>query len=102
MREYKVDYAIEAEQDITEIAQWVAKKASRISARKYIDRIFDEIGDLSFLAGSLPGSKYRLPLMYHPEAKILTVCHRKLTVIFHIDGEYVIVDKILPSSLITY
>lgn len=32
----------------------------------------------------------------------MTIGKRKLTVIFHVDGDFVIVDKILPSALITY
>lgn len=32
----------------------------------------------------------------------MTIGNRKLTVIFHIEEEYVIVDKILPSCMITY
>lgn len=43
-----------------------------------------------------------MPLRYHKDAKTMTIGKRKLTVIFHVDGDFVIVDKILPSALITY
>ena len=50
----------------------------------------------------LPLSKYELPKRYHPNAKTFVIGNKKLTVIFHIDGDYVIVDKILPSAMVTY
>ena len=53
-------------------------------------------------ADSLPKCKYRLPRLYHPDAKTIAVCRHNLMVILHIDGEYVIVDKIMPSCMITY
>lgn len=43
-----------------------------------------------------------LPKRNHPQAKTLPICRRKLTAIFFIEGDFVIVDKILPSSLILY
>ena len=71
-------------------------------ARRYINSILDEIEKLSYLAGVLPPSRNMMPLHYHPEAKTMPVCKRKLTVIFHIDGDYVIVDKVLPSAMVMY
>lgn len=102
MKRYRVEYDIEAESDIEAITTWVAEKTSIEYSRRYINRIFDEIDTLSYLASMLAVSKYELPKRYHPEAKTLVVGNKKLTVIFHIDGDYVIVDKILPSALINY
>ena len=50
----------------------------------------------------LPESKYELPKRIHLEAKTYVIGNKKLTVIFHIEGDYVVVDKILPSALITH
>ena len=102
MRKYRVEYDIEAEADIAALVAWVSEKTSIDYSRKYINRVFDEIDVLSYLAPMLPESKYELPKRYHPEAKTYVVGNKKLTVIFHIDEDYVIVDKILPSALITY
>ena len=71
-------------------------------ALRYVKGIRQEIARLSYLAPMLPPSKYGITRLYHPNAKTTTIAKCKLTVIFHINGEYVIVDKILPSSLITY
>lgn len=102
MRKFRVEYDIEAESDIELLTVWVAEKTSIEYSRHYINRIFDEIDALAYLASILPKSSYELPKLYHPEAKTYLIGNKKLTVIFHIDGEYVIVDKILPSALIKY
>jgi hypothetical protein len=71
-------------------------------ARRYVAKLRNEVESLSYLADMLPKSKYRLPLLYHPEAKTIPIGNNRLTVIFHIDGETVFVDKILPSAMMTH
>ena len=102
MREYRVDYDVEAEADLVRLKDWLIANRRFEYTMEYLQMLRSEVADLSFLAVSMPKSKYRLPKLYHPEAKTITVCHRKLTVIFHVEGEHVIVDKILPSCMITY
>lgn len=34
----------------------------------------------------------------HPEAKTLSIMKHRWTVVFHIDGDFVVVDRILPAS----
>ena len=102
MRKYRVEYDIEAEADIAALVAWVSEKTSIDYSRKYINRFFDEIEVLSYLAPILPESKFKQPKRYHPETKTYVVGNKKLTVIFYIEEDYVIVDKILPSALITY
>ena len=102
MREYIVDYSARVRRDIDRLTLWAAQQHTTGFAERYINSIIDEIETLSYLAGMLPKCKYRLPKIYHPQANTLVVGKRKLTVIFHIEGEYVIVDKILPSCMITY
>ena len=36
----------------------------------------------------------------HPKAETLTIINRKWTVVFHIDDDFVIVDRIFPSKTI--
>ena len=49
----------------------------------------------------LPESHSTYIKKHHPDAKRYNIKHGTWCVIFHVEGEYVIVDKILPSSLIT-
>ena len=84
------------------LMRYVASQETEDAAVRYVKRIRKEIDDLSYMAPMFPKCKYLMPLRYHKEAKTMTIGKRKLTVIFHIEGEYVIVDKILPSCMITY
>ena len=102
MREYNVVYSARVRREIDELTRWVSQLHTESFARRYINSILDEIEKLYYLAGVLPLSRNMMPLHYHPEAKTIPVGKRKLTVIFHIDGDYAIVDKILPSAMVMY
>lgn len=102
MKEYRLKYSYLAVGDLKGLVDFATKMHTRDFAINYVARLRAEIESLSFLAGVLPESKYRLPKLYHPQAKTLAIGKRKLTVIFHIEGDYVMVDKILPSCMITY
>ena len=88
--------------DIGAIADYIISVSRPEHAERYTQNLLDELSDLSYLATMRPECPWKLPKRYHSEAKTLPLCRRKLTAIFHIEGDYVIVDKILPSSLITY
>lgn len=102
MRKYTVLITDDVEDYYVELMRFVASKYSLEAAIRYVKRIREDVEVLSHLAPMLPKSKYEFPKLYHPEAKTYVVGKKKLTAIFHIEGEYVIVDKILPSSLIKY
>ena len=102
MRRYTVIVTDDVEDYFVDLMRFVASRYTMDAAIRYAKRIRMEIEELSYLADVLPKSKYELPKLYHPKAKIFVVGNKKLTVIFHIDGDFVIVDKILPSALITY
>ena len=102
MRKYTVIVTDDVENYFVDLMRFVASKYTLETAIRYAKRISEEIETLSYLAPMLPESKYELPKRYHPEAKTYVVGNKKLTVIFHIEENCVIVDKILPSALITY
>ena len=88
--------------DIGAISDFIISVSQPEHAERYTQNLLDELADLSYLATMRPECPWELPKRYHKQAKTLPICRRKLTAIFHIEGDYVIVDKILPSSLITY
>ena len=88
--------------DIGAISDFIISVSRPEHAERYTQILLDELADLSYLATMRPECPWELPKRYHSQAKTLPICRRKLTAIFHIEGDYVIVDKILPSSLITY
>ena len=102
MKQYKVLYRDDVGAYLKELALIVSQQTSQDFAERYIQRLRSEVEELSFLAPILPKSKYHMPLRFNKDAKTMPIGKRKLTVIFHIDGEYVIVDKILPSCMITH
>lgn len=102
MKEYSLKYSELADADVVMLSVFAMKMHTFDFAVRYVTRLRSEIESLSYLAEILPENKYQLPKQYHPKAKTLAIGGHKLTVIFHIEGEYVMVDKILPSSMITY
>lgn len=100
MREYRVIIEDDVEDYFLNLVRVVAGNTTLDSALRYVKGIRQEIERLSYIAPMFPPSKYGIARLY--QAKTTTIANKKLTVIFHIDGDYVIVDKILPSSLITY
>jgi hypothetical protein len=53
---------------------------------------------LRHLAGIIPESRYHSVRHYHPHAKQLRTRNKQLNIIFHVEGDVVIVDKILVSK----
>lgn len=102
MTEKKVILSETVRLDIGAISDFIINVSRPEHAERYTLNLLDELADLSYLATMRPDCPWRLPKRYHPQAKTLPICRRKLTAIFHIDGDYVIVDKILPSSMIRY
>ena len=102
MTEKKVILSETIRQDIDAISDFIISVSRPEHAERYTQNLLDELADLSYLATMRPECPWELPKRYHNQAKTLPICRRKLTAIFHIEGDYVIVDKILPSSLITY
>ena len=102
MKRYKVLYRANADTYFNELGEFIAEQTTPDFAIRYLQRLRNEIESLEFLAEVLPPSRNMMPLRYHPEAKTMPVGKCRLTVIFHIEGDYVIVDKILPSAMVTY
>ena len=102
MREYKVVLRTTVRKRLDAIARHIKADSTEEHAMRYVEELRHDMAELSYLADSLPKSKYDMPKRFHRDAKTWVSGNRKWTFIFHIDGEYVIVDKILPSCMITY
>ena len=88
--------------DIATFSDFIIKVSSPEHAKRYTQQLLDELATLSYLASARPESRWLLPKRYHPHARTYHIRKKRLTVIFHIEGDCVVVDKILPSSLVTY
>ncbi len=101
MTTYKVRIDKSAESDLRDMFGFLISVMSRDGANRYIDMITNEVLSLSFLADVYPPSHYADVRRYHPHARRMVSHNRRWVYIFHIEEDTVIVDRILPSKLIT-
>ena len=102
MIEKQVMLADEVLTDMEDISDFIIAVSRPSHAERYIFEILAELNSLSYLGAILQKTKYGYPKRFHPEAKMLKLHNKPMCAIFHIDGDYVIVDRILHSSMITY
>ena len=100
MKEYKVRILDTVFSDIDDIADFIVSVSTLEHAAKYARELGAEIMTLRYLADFIPESRYRSVRHYHPLAKQLRTRNKQLNIIFHIEDDYVIVDKILASKMI--
>ena len=100
MRERKVVLTAEADRDMQQVEAYVSEIYRPESGRRYVIRLYSYISELSFTAGAFPPSRYLTARHIHTEARTMAVM-RRWTIVFHIYGDYVIVDRILASKNIT-
>ena len=102
MRERRVIIPLSVRLYMDEIADHIIELSRPEHAVRYIHEMVAEINELSYMADMLqshipPISRSTTPM---PSVTTSNTAHGVLSSI--VEGEYVIVDKILPSSLITY
>lgn len=100
MRERKVVLTAEADRDMQQVEDYVSEIYRPESGRRYVTRLYSYISELSFAAGTFSPSRYLTARRIHPDARTMAVMHR-WTIVFHLYGDYVIVDRILASKNIT-
>ena len=100
MMERQVILPITVRYDIDEIADYIIGLNTREHAVQYVRELLAEISELSFLADTLPVSTSPFILQYHKNAKRYNIKHGVWCVIFLVENNYVIIDKILPSKLV--
>lgn len=100
MNEYRVRILDVVFDDIDDIADFIVSVSNPEHAVKYVHDLIAEIMTLRYLAGIIPESRYRSVLKYHPNARQLRTRNKQFNIIFHIEGDVAIVDKIIPSKMI--
>lgn len=101
MRERRVIIPLSVRLYMDEIADHIIELSRPEHVVRYVHEMVAEINELSYMADMLPESHSTYIKKHHPDAKRYNIKHGTWCVIFHVEGEYVLVDKILPSSLIT-
>ena len=101
MTTYKIRIDDSAESDLRNLFEFLISVMSRDGANRYIDMIMNEVLSLSILADIYSPSSYADIRRYHPKARRMVSHNKRWVYIFHIEDDTVVVDRILPSKLIT-
>ena len=101
MTTYKIRIDDTAESDLRNLFEFLISVMSRDGANRYIDMIMNEVLSLSILADIYSPSSYADIRRYHPKARRMVSHNKRWVYIFHIEDDTVVVDRILPSKLIT-
>ena len=101
MIEKKVVLSDETREDIDDVSDFIIVVSQPGHAERYTLEMLAELNALSYIATILPEPKYGYPKRFHPEAKMMKLHKKPLCAIFHIEGDYVIVDRVVHSSMIT-
>lgn len=102
MTERKLILSDDSVEDMRDIASFIVSVSRPQHAMRYIDEVLAELNTLCCMATMLPESRYYYPKRFHPESKMMTLHKKPLCAIFHIEGESVVVDRIVHPSMILY
>ena len=83
---------------VNEVVDFIKSIHTEESAQKYRMSILFELDSLSCYVSIFPLSRFRTAREIHPQARTVPILKRRWTVVYHIDGDYVIVDRILLSK----
>ena len=101
MKTYNVIIKAAADTDLMNLALFLRKVMSVEGAWKYHQNMLNEVLSLSILADLYPPSRYADICRYHPQARRMVSHNKRWVYVFHIEDDTVVVDRILPSKLIT-
>lgn len=98
MRRFDLIINDSASKDIRALVDFITNINTPESGINYAIKLIHSLNSLRNCAGSIQYSRYQTAKSIHPQAKTISIMKHRWTVVFHIDGDYVIVDRILPSS----
>ena len=100
MKKYKIAISNKVYEDLEHIGDFILSKHTQEAANKYLKSLFEDISTLEYLAAVLPYSEWETIKEINPKGKRLLSKNKHWNIVFHISGDYVIVDRILASKLI--
>lgn len=101
MKTYRVEVDSSAWADIDELTDWIRDNMSREGGDRYIDAMICEIYTLTVYADIYQVSRYADIRRCHPQARRMVSHNKKWVYVFHVEGDVVVVDRILKAKLIT-
>ena len=95
---YNVRLHSSAMRDMDELEEYLKSVMTQIGANKYIDTMIAEVMSLSIFADLYRTSTKEDILQYHPQARRMVSHNKRWVYIFHIEGDFAIVDRILSAK----
>jgi len=99
MRNYKVIVSNKATADLDSVARFIASIHRPESGHNFVNKILGKLAALSYTADIYQYSQLPSAKTIHPKAKTITILNHRWTIVFHIEKDYVMVDRIIPSKL---
>lgn len=99
MQLYKVRISHAARADMAELRKFLKEMMTEEGAIRYANNMRVEVKTLAFYANLYGRSTSKTLRKIHPEARRMVSHNRKWVYVYHIEGTFVIVDRILPAKL---
>lgn len=100
MQIYNVVIGTTAIDDMKHLRDFLVQMKSEEGAIGYLKAMQEEINSLKVFADYYRPSSSSVIKQFHKNARRMISHNKKWNYIFHIDGKFVIVDRIIPSSMI--
>ncbi len=100
MKIYKVRVLRSAEADIDALADFLFEKLSKEGAYRYLEFMKQEVLSLSIYANCFAETHSKTIHAIHPKARRMVSHNHRWAYVFHIEGDTVLVDRIIPSNSI--
>lgn len=99
MQIYEVRISHGARADMAELRKFLKSMMTVEGAIRYANNMREEIKTLAVYAECYGRSTSATLRKIHPEARRMVSHNRKWVYVYHIDGPFAIVDRILPAKL---
>ena len=99
MKIFEVRISHSALADLDNLRLFLDKMLSEEGAVHYANNMKSEIESLSVFADCIGRSTSDAVRSIHPEGRRMISHNRKWIYVFHIEGDYVLVDRIIPAKM---
>ena len=96
---YEVRISRAAKADMKELRKFLKAMMTEEGAVRYANNMRTEVKMLSVYADLYGRSTSATLRLIHPEARRMVSHNRRWVYVYHIDGQYAIVDRILPAQM---
>ena len=100
MPNYTIEFSLTAKDDIRDTYSYIAYGLLEpLTAEKYIEGLYNAIGKLKIYGGAIALSqRVSIQKRYGPNARTST--YKKMTIIFNVRGNVILIRRVVASSLI--